>query len=235
MSYSSKEERVHHVFEKIYENYDSMNSVISFKQHTLWRKDVMKRMHVSPGDSALDVCCGTGDWSISLAEAVGPEGKVIGLDFSENMLSIAKEKKEQEQLDNIEWMHGNAMELPFEDNQFDYVTIGFGLRNVPDYMTVLKEMYRVVKPGGMVVCLETSQPTLIGYRQLYYFYFQFIMPLLGKIIAKSYQEYSWLQESAKDFPDKNQLKQMFFDAGFKFVDVKTYAGGGAAMHMGHKS
>ncbi|GAA0327921.1 demethylmenaquinone methyltransferase [Oceanobacillus sp. FSL W7-1293] len=235
MGFSSKEERVHHVFEKIYENYDSMNSVISFKQHTLWRKDVMKRMHVSPGDSALDVCCGTGDWAISLAKAVGADGKVIGLDFSENMLSIAREKGKQEQLDEIEWMHGNAMELPFDDNQFDYVTIGFGLRNVPDYMAVLKEMYRVVKPGGMVVCLETSQPTLIGYRQLYYFYFRFIMPLFGKVFAKSYQEYSWLQESAKDFPGKDKLKQMFFDAGFKHVDVKMYAGGGAAMHMGHKS
>ncbi|MFD1413863.1 demethylmenaquinone methyltransferase [Oceanobacillus jeddahense] len=235
MGYSSKEERVHHVFEKIYENYDSMNSVISFKQHTLWRRDVMKRMHVSEGDSALDVCCGTGDWSISLANAVGNDGRVVGLDFSENMLSIAKEKGKQEQGTKIEWIHGNAMELPFDDNQFDYVTIGFGLRNVPDYMTVLKEMYRVVKPGGMVVCLETSQPTLIGYRQLYYFYFRFIMPLFGKIFAKSYQEYSWLQESAKDFPGKDQLKQMFFDAGFKHVDVKTYAGGGAAMHMGHKS
>lgn len=133
MGFSSKEERVHHVFEKIYENYDSMNSVISFKQHTLWRKDVMKRMHVSPGDSALDVCCGTGDWAISLAKAVGADGKVIGLDFSENMLSIAREKGKQEQLDEIEWMHGNAMELPFDDNQFDYVTIGFGLRNVRLY------------------------------------------------------------------------------------------------------
>lgn len=235
MGYSSKEERVHDVFEKIYENYDSMNSVISFKQHTLWRSDVMKRMHVSPGDRALDVCCGTGDWSISLAQAVGRDGEIIGLDFSENMLSIAREKGEKAQLDQIKWMHGNAMELPFEDNHFDYVTIGFGLRNVPDYLTVLKEMYRVVKPGGKVVCLETSQPTLIGYRQLYYFYFQFIMPLLGKMIAKSYKEYSWLQESAKDFPDKNELKQLFFRAGFKFIDVKTYAGGGAAMHMGHKT
>jgi demethylmenaquinone methyltransferase/2-methoxy-6-polyprenyl-1,4-benzoquinol methylase len=233
--YSSKEQRVHDVFEKVYENYDSMNSVISFRQHKRWRKDVMKRMNVQPGSTALDVCCGTGDWSISLSQAVGKDGGVIGLDFSENMLSVAKEKAYKAQLDQIEWIHGNAMELPFEDDRFDYVTIGFGLRNVPDYMTVLKEMHRVAKPGGKVVCLETSQPTLIGYRQLYYFYFRFIMPLLGKFIVNSYKEYAWLQESAKDFPGKQELKEMFLEAGFEHVEIKSYAGGGAAMHMGYKS
>src|SRR5690625_7392354 len=100
------------------------------------------------------------------------------------------------------------MELTFGYNSFYYVTIGFGLRNVPDYVTVLNEMYRVVKPGGKVVCLETSQPTLIGFRQLYYLYFRYIMPLLGRLFAKSYKEYSWLQESARDFPDKKELRQM---------------------------
>src|SRR5699024_10335624 len=114
----------------------------------------------------------------------------------------------------VKFIHGNAMELPFADNSFDYVTIGFGLRNVPDYQVVLEELYRVVKPNGRVVCLETSQPTMFGYRQLYYFYFKFIMPLIGKLFAKSYEEYAWLHESAKDFPNKKQLKQMFLQAGF---------------------
>src|SRR5699024_7228911 len=89
----SKEERVHHVFEKIYGNYDAMNSVISFHRHKAWRKDVMKHMQVKNGESALDVCCGTGDWSLSLAKKTGPDGKVVGLDFSENMLAVAKEKQ----------------------------------------------------------------------------------------------------------------------------------------------
>ncbi|MED4476475.1 demethylmenaquinone methyltransferase, partial [Oceanobacillus caeni] len=185
MEEQSKEERVHHVFEKIYKNYDSMNSIISFQRHKAWRKDVMKRMKVKNKSSALDVCCGTGDWSISLAKAVGKNGSVVGLDFSKNMLSIAEKKKEEKNLKHLKLIHGNAMELPFEDNSFDYVTIGFGLRNVPDYMTVLKEMYRVVKPGGKVVCLETSQPTTIGIKQLYFFYFRFIMPLFGRLFAKS--------------------------------------------------
>jgi len=235
MTERSKEERVHHVFEKIYKNYDSMNTIISFHRHQAWRNDVMKQMNVSKGSNALDVCCGTGDWSIALAQEVGSTGKVIGLDFSKNMLSIAQEKKNNLSLHNLEYIHGNAMELPFADNSFDYVTIGFGLRNVPDYMTVLKELYRVVKPHGKVVCLETSQPTLFGFRQLYYFYFRFIMPLIGKVFAKSYQEYAWLHESAKDFPDKQELRKMFLQAGFSKVIIKSYSGGVVAMHMGYKN
>ncbi|MBH0229590.1 demethylmenaquinone methyltransferase [Halobacillus yeomjeoni] len=230
----TKEERVHHVFEKIYNRYDRMNSIISFQQHRIWRKDVMKRMNVKRGDHTLDVCCGTGDWTMTLAEAVGRKGKVIGLDFSENMLSVGIKKKLANRISQVEFQHGNAMALPFEDNQFDFVTIGFGLRNVPDYKQVLKEMHRVVKPGGKVVCLETSQPTNPLFKTVYYFYFKNIMPLFGKMFAKSYQEYSWLHESAKDFPGKAELKQMFQEAGLQNVEVKSYTGGVAAMHMGEK-
>jgi demethylmenaquinone methyltransferase / 2-methoxy-6-polyprenyl-1,4-benzoquinol methylase len=230
----SKEERVHHVFEKIYDNYDKMNSVISFQQHIKWRNDTMKMMNVQPGAKALDVCCGTADWTIALAEAVGPSGEVTGLDFSQNMLKVGREKIEKLHLDQVELIHGNAMELPFPKQSFDYVTIGFGLRNVPDYMQVLKEMNRVLKPGGKAVCLETSQPTMPGYKQLYYFYFRFIMPIFGKMFAKSYQEYSWLQESARNFPDAKDLARMFEDAGFKDVFYKHYNGGVAAVHIGRK-
>jgi demethylmenaquinone methyltransferase / 2-methoxy-6-polyprenyl-1,4-benzoquinol methylase len=230
----SKEQRVHKVFEKISDNYDKMNSVISFQQHIKWRKDTMKRMNVKPGSKALDVCCGTGDWTIALAEAVGPSGEVNGLDFSQNMLNVGIEKVKNLGLNQVTLIHGNAMELPFPDNSFDYVTIGFGLRNVPDYLQVLKEMHRVVKPGGIAVCLETSQPTLPGYKQLFYFYFKFIMPMFGKLFAKSYQEYSWLQESARDFPGMKELAKMFETAGFKNVFYKPYSGGAAAVHIGYK-
>lgn len=234
MSEQTKMEKVHHVFENISEQYDSMNSIISFRRHLAWRQDVMKRMNVKAGSKALDVCTGTGDWAIALADVIGPDGEVIGLDFSQNMLKVAQEKKKQQAVKQLTFIQGNAMELPFEDQSFDYVTIGFGLRNVPDYLTVLREMYRVTKPGGIAVCLETSQPTLIGYRQLSLFYMRYIMPLLGKFIAKSYDEYSWLQESARDFPDKHALKQLFMEAGFSKVDVKSYSGGVAAMHMAIK-
>jgi len=230
----TKEERVHEVFETIYQKYDFMNSVISFQRHKAWRKDTMRRMNVGKGQSALDVCCGTADWTIALAEAVGPEGTVYGLDFSQNMLKIGQEKVNTAQLNQIKLLHGNAMQLPFSDNTFDFVTIGFGLRNVPDYMQVLKEMRRVAKPGGKVVCLETSQPGLPVFKQLYYAYFRFIMPLLGKFLASSYEQYSWLQESARDFPDSRELAAMFRLAGLEKIEVKTYSGGVAAMHMGLK-
>jgi demethylmenaquinone methyltransferase / 2-methoxy-6-polyprenyl-1,4-benzoquinol methylase len=231
----SKEQRVHHVFEKIYENYDKMNSVISFQQHVRWRKDTMKLMNVQPHSKALDICCGTADWTIALANVVGPKGKVVGLDFSENMLKIGHKKIKELGLNQVELIHGNAMDLPFEDNSFDYVTIGFGLRNVPDYLQVLQEMNRVLKPGGVAVCLETSQPTMIGFKQLYYLYFRFIMPTFGRIFAKSYEEYSWLQESARDFPGMKQLATMFESAGFKKVHFKSYSGGVAAVHFGYKN
>ncbi len=230
----TKEERVHQVFESIYKKYDVMNSVISFQRHKAWRKDTMKRMDVKSGNAALDVCCGTADWTIALAEAAGPTGKVEGLDFSENMLKVGQKKVDERNLKQVTLTHGNAMDLPYEDNQFDYVTIGFGLRNVPDYMQALREMYRVVKPGGMVVCLETSQPTIPIFKQLYFFYFQRIMPLFGKLFAKSYDEYSWLQESTMNFPNREKLAQMFREAGFSNVEVKSYSGGVCAMHLGIK-
>ncbi|WP_144486402.1 demethylmenaquinone methyltransferase [Bacillus pumilus] len=230
----SKEQRVHGVFEKIYKNYDQMNSVISFKQHKKWRDKTMKLMNVQKGAKALDVCCGTADWTIALADAVGDKGEVKGLDFSKNMLSVGETKVKAGGYNQIELLHGNAMELPFEDNTFDYVTIGFGLRNVPDYLTVLKEMTRVVKPGGMVVCLETSQPEMIGFKQGYYVYFKYIMPLFGKLFAKSYQEYSWLQESAKAFPGMKELAALFEEAGLSDVSYYPFTGGVAATHIGKK-
>lgn len=232
MQEQTKEEKVHRVFENIYEQYDKMNSVISFKQHVRWRADIMKRMKVRTGSKALDLCCGTGDWTLSLVEAVGPNGDVTGLDFSKNMLKIGKEKLKN--YPNVTLIHGNAMDLPFPDNSFDYVTIGFGLRNVPDLQQVLREMYRVVKPGGMVVSLDTSHPTIFGFKQLYYFYFRFIMPFFGRLFAKSYQEYAWLNESTRHFPGMKKLARMFEQAGFINVTYKPYTGGVAAAHFGYK-
>jgi demethylmenaquinone methyltransferase/2-methoxy-6-polyprenyl-1,4-benzoquinol methylase len=229
----TKEERVHEVFEKISGNYDKMNSVISFQQHKKWRDDTMVRMNVQSGSSSLDVCCGTADWTISMAEAVGPTGRAVGLDFSQNMLNVGIEKTKE--FPQIELIHGNAMELPFPNDTFDYVTIGFGLRNVPDFMQVLKEIERVLKPGGMFVCLETSQSEMPIYKQIFRFYFKYIMPIFGKFFAKSYKEYSWLQESAKDFPGMKVLAEMMEQANFVQVEYKPYSGGAAARHIGYKN
>lgn len=192
----------------------------------------MSTMNVQKGSKALDVCCGTADWTIALSEAVGSKGQVTGLDFSENMLEVGKQKTAS--LENIQLVHGDAMNLPFDDNSFDYVTIGFGLRNVPDYLSALKEMHRVLKPGGMVVCLETSQPTLPLFKQIYSLYFKFVMPIFGKMFAKSKEEYEWLQQSTFNFPDKQTLKGLFFEAGFNDIIVRSFTGGVAAMHLGYK-
>ncbi|MCM2674332.1 demethylmenaquinone methyltransferase [Alkalicoccobacillus plakortidis] len=235
MVQQSKEERVHQVFESISSQYDRMNSVISLQLHKVWRKDVMKMMNVQAGDSSLDVCCGTADWTIALGQAAGQDGRTEGLDFSQNMLKVGQVKLKEKQLEYIQLHHGNAMELPFEDNQFDYVTIGFGLRNVPDYLQVLKEMERVAKPGGMIVCLETSNPTLPVYKQVYQLYFRHLMPLAGRIFARSHKEYSWLQESTQTFPSKEELAKLFKEVGLSKVKYKSYSGGAAAVHCGIKT
>ncbi|MGM9987509.1 MAG: demethylmenaquinone methyltransferase [Bacillaceae bacterium] len=230
----TKEERVHKVFESISDKYDVMNSIISFRRHKAWRRYTMKVMNVPKEAHALDVCCGTCDWTIALADAVGENGKVIGLDFSKNMLAVGEKKVQDLQLKQVELIQGNAMSLPFPDNSFDYVTIGFGLRNVPDYQHVLKEMTRVVKPGGKVVCIETSQPVIPGFNAIFKFYFRHIMPLLGKLFASSYEQYSWLQESADTFPGMKELAVMFEKAGLKDVKVKPFSLGVAALHIGIK-
>ena len=126
------------------------------------------------------------------------------------------------------------MALPFEDITFDYATIGFGLRNVPDLHQVLREMQRVVKPGGMVVCLELSKPTWQPFKGLYYFYFQKIMPMVGKLVAKRYQQYKWLPESLVQFPGRAELAQIFRETGLTDVQAYPLTGGIAALHIGTK-
>lgn len=229
-----KHEKVHRVFETIYKKYDAMNSLISFNRHKAWRRRADEIVDAKAGNKVLDVCCGTGDWTLSLAKAVGASGKVVGLDFSDNMLKVAKAKLDAAQLENIALVNGDAMNIPYGEGKFDRVTIGFGLRNVPDYLAVLKEMCRVLKPGGRIVCLETSQPKIPVYRQLYFFYFRFVMPLLGKIFAGSYKEYAWLNESTRNFPDRKELAQLFAEAGFEKLDVHPLMGGIAAIHEGVK-
>lgn len=231
---SSKEQHVHAVFQSIAHQYDRMNDIISFRRHKAWRRFAMATMNVQPGETAVDLCCGTCDWTISLARASG-SGQIIGLDFSENMLRFGRDKVEREGLSGqIELVHGNAMDMPFADNQFDYATIGFGLRNVPDYLQVLKEMRRVVKPGGKVVCLELSKPVWQPFKAIYYLYFRKIMPLVAKWLAKRHEQYKWLPESLADFPDHRELADLFRQAGL--VDVKAHplSGGIAALHIGVK-
>ncbi|EFM09773.1 ubiquinone/menaquinone biosynthesis methyltransferase [Paenibacillus curdlanolyticus YK9] len=234
MDVQSKETHVQSVFQKIAPVYDLMNDLLSFRRHKAWRKFTMKQMNVQPGDTGIDLCCGTCDWTIAIAQASG-SGRIVGLDFSSNMLEVGKQKVQKQQLDKqIELVQGNAMELPFADNSFDYATIGFGLRNVPDYTRVLQEMERVVKPGGKVVCLELSKPTWQPFKSIYYFYFERVLPTIGRLVAKSYEQYKWLPESLKAFPGRDQLADMYREIGLKDVKAFPLTGGIAALHIGVK-
>lgn len=227
-------EHVHSLFESIAKKYDMMNDIISFGRHRAWRRKTMKIINMKPGQTALDICCGTCDWTIDLAKA-SQTGAITGLDFSQNMLDIGQQKVDKLGLSKqITLVHGNAMELPFPDNHFDIITIGFGLRNVPDYLQVLKEMHRVVKPGGQIVCLEMSKPTWQPFKGIYYFYFEKIMPYFGKIFAKDYKSYVWLPESLKLFPNAVELTKLYKEAGSSSVSVTPFFGGIAALHLGKK-
>lgn len=228
----SKEKFVHKVFESIAPKYDLMNDIISFRRHKAWRKFTMKKLNLQSGDTAVDLCCGTCDWTISLAKASG-SGSIVGLDFSQNMLSVGAEKVKQSGLDKqIKLIQGNAMELPFDDDSFNVATIGFGLRNVPDLVQVLKEMQRVVKPGGKVVCLELSKPTWQPFKGIYYFYFKKVLPFIGKMVANKHEQYKWLPESLVSFPDHQELARIFREIGLAEVEAYPLTGGVAALHIG---
>ncbi|GAF35843.1 demethylmenaquinone methyltransferase [Lentilactobacillus farraginis] len=226
------ESKVESLFNKIAPNYDKMNSLISLGNHQRWRKIAMQRLEVQPGNFAIDLCCGTGDWTISLAKAVGPAGQVVGLDFSKEMLKIADEKiKAAGVADRVTLVEGDAMHLPFDDNKFDVATIGFGLRNVPDADQVLREMVRVVRTNGKIACLETSQPTNPAIKLGWSAYFKTV-PVMAKLAVDKYREYHYLQRTTKQFVSAEKLAQMFEDAGMHNVTYRTFTFGAAALHLG---
>lgn len=236
ISPESKSQHVHEVFSQIAKRYDLMNTVLSFQQHKLWRSFTMKKMNLNSGSNVLDVATGTGAWSFALLKEVLPNGRVVGLDFCQEMLDVAVERKNKLKITDqqLQLLHGNAMDLPFEDNTFDAATIGFALRNVPDVVGCLQEMTRVVKPGGLVVSLELSKPTSPLFRTLYYFYFNKILPYVGALAVGKKDPYAWLPESLKSFPNRLELEETFRQVGL--VEVKSYplTGGIAALHMGRK-
>ncbi|MFR0566338.1 demethylmenaquinone methyltransferase [Lentilactobacillus parabuchneri] len=236
MSLTNKtpEAKVESLFNQIAANYDEMNSLISLGNHKHWRKLVMKQLNVRPGSFAIDVCCGTGDWTIALAKAVGSSGQVVGLDFSEEMLKIADQKVRAAGLsDRVTLVKGDAMNLPYADNYFDVATIGFGLRNVPDADRVLHEMSRVVHARGQVACLETSKPTNPIIKLGWQAYFN-LVPIMAKLTVNKYQQYHYLQRTTAEFVSAGKLVEMFQDAGLTDVHCRTFTFGAAAFHLGIK-
>ena len=217
------------MFDRIAGRYDLMNTVMSAGMHHRWRNRAVELARVRPGGSALDVCCGTGDLALALAERVGPEGRVVGLDFSAPMLDLARSKPQAGA--PVTWVQGNALELPFDDGEFDAATVGFGARNVVDLERGIAEMARVVRPGGRVVVLEITTPRRPPLKWFYAVWFDRIVPLLGTL-AGDRDAYTYLPSSVRRFPPAEALAELMHDAGLGEVRYVVLAGGIIAIHAG---
>lgn len=231
----SKEEHIHTMFSAIANRYDLLNTVLSFSKDKSWRCFAVDCTGIKAGGYGLDVCCGTGKLALEMARRVGTYGKIVGIDFCENMLLKAQENIRLANVNGVvELMQGNAMNLPFPDNKFDCATIGFALRNVLDLRRVLSEMLRVVKPGGKVVSLELAHPGIPVFKQFYFFYFNWVVPLLGKLGSKVDGPYSYLPASLKNFPHQSKLRDIFVKVGMVDACYYELSGGIVAVHVGTK-
>lgn len=211
-----KKKQVEQMFDTISENYDGLNRVISFGIDTSWRKKVIDLVKQTNPKNALDIATGTGDLAISLAEAGVP--KVVGLDLSEGMLSVGRKKITEKKLDHIiEMTQGDSEALPFENDSFDAITVAFGVRNFETLENGLKEILRVLKPGGIFVVLETSVPTKFPFKQGYRFHCRFILPTVGKLFSKDKVAYKYLSDSAAVFPFGEKFNNILAKVGFTQV------------------
>ncbi|MDN3666172.1 bifunctional demethylmenaquinone methyltransferase/2-methoxy-6-polyprenyl-1,4-benzoquinol methylase UbiE [Algibacter miyuki] len=214
-----KKEQVTQMFDTISGDYDGLNRVISFGIDIQWRKKVVKIVAESAPESILDVATGTGDLAINLAETSAT--RIVGFDISSGMLDIGKIKVAKKNLDSkIEMILGDSESMPFEDNSFDAITVAFGVRNFETLEHGLKEIYRVLKPGGTFVILETSMPDKTPYKQGYNFYTKNILPLIGKAFSKDRSAYKYLCESASVFPYGEALNNILRKVGF--IDVEDF-------------
>lgn len=232
---SDKVKRVRHVFDSVADKYDVMNDVMSFGMHRLWKRFTVELCQLRPGNRVLDLAGGTGDLAKRMAPAIGDAGELIVSDINNAMLSIGRDNLIDAGITgNSYYVQANAETLPFPDNHFDVITIGFGLRNVTEKETALRSMYHCLRPGGRLLILEFSKPVLPGLDKLYDFYSFSLLPKMGKMIADDEDSYRYLAESIRMHPDQNTLKDMMQDAGFENCQVYNLAGGIVAVHRGFK-
>jgi len=228
-----KKEQVAQMFDSISKNYDGLNRVISFGIDVKWRKKVVKIVGEKNPKQILDIATGTGDLAIMMA-GLHPD-KVIGLDISAGMLEVGKEKIAKEDLsDVIEMMVGDSENMPFKENSFDAITVSFGVRNFANLNKGLQEIYRVLKPGGVLVILETSVPTKFPYKQGYQFHSKVILPLVGKLFSKDKVAYSYLSESANSFPFGMAFNNILLKNGFNTAVNKPVTFGVASIYTATK-
>jgi demethylmenaquinone methyltransferase/2-methoxy-6-polyprenyl-1,4-benzoquinol methylase len=219
------------MFDRVAGRYDALNSVMTAGLHHRWRGRAADRTDLKPGDSALDVCCGTGDLTLELAGRVAPEGRVIGCDFSEPMLDLAREKASERGVEGVRFEWADALKLPYDAGCFDAVTVGFGVRNLANLDRGLRELSRVLRPGGRLVILEITQPTRPPLSTFYSLWFDRVVPLLGAFSGDA-EAYSYLPESVRSFPDPHRLAGMLDAAGLQQVRYTVLASGIIAIHSG---
>lgn len=225
--------QVNRMFDRVAGRYDALNSVMTAGLHHRWRERAAERAELGPGDSALDVCCGTGDLTLELAGRVRPGGHVVGCDFSEPMLDLAREKASARGADGARFEWADALALPYDGKRFDALTVGFGVRNLADLDRGLREMARVLKPGGRLVILEITQPTRPPLSTFYSLWFDRVVPLLGAFSGDP-EAYSYLPESVRSFPSPLGLAEKMDHASFERIRYTVLAGGIIAIHSGVK-
>lgn len=230
---ASKKEQVASMFDNISGKYDFLNHFLSMGIDIAWRKKAIKQLKHDQPKQILDIATGTGDFAIE-ALALHPE-KVTGVDISEGMLAVGREKMKKKGLsDKIELLTGDSEQLQFADNKFDAVIVSFGVRNFENLEKGLADMYRVLKPGGKTVILEFSKPKAFPFKQLYHFYFKWILPKIGNTISKDQAAYTYLPESVRAFPDGPDFLKILEKVGFKDTQCKPLTLGISSIYTGTK-
>ena len=230
---TSKKEQIAAMFNSISSKYDFLNHFLSLGIDILWRKRAVRLLKKHQPKLILDIATGTGDFAIE-ALSLNPE-KIIGVDISEGMLSVGREKLIKKNLtDKIELISGDSEFLPFEDNFFDAVIVSFGVRNFENLEKGLSDMLRVLKPGGKVVILEFSKPKSFPFKQIYQFYFQWILPKIGKLISKNHAAYTYLPDSVEAFPDGDDFLNILNKIGFQKNQCTPLTLGISSIYSGSK-